>query len=59
MYKFNLMLKRLFDIVSSGVAIVVLFPVWIGASVAIKKDSKGPIFSDREEGRKMVGCFKC
>ena len=44
MYKFNLMLKRLFDIVSSGVAIVVLFPVWIGASVAIKKDSKGPIF---------------
>lgn len=44
MYKFNLMLKRLFDVVSSGVAIVVLFPVWIGTSVAIKKDSKGPIF---------------
>ncbi len=44
MYKFNLALKRIFDIVSSGMAIIVLLPVWIGTSIAIKKDSKGPIF---------------
>mgnify|MGYP002569032365 CR=1 FL=1 len=44
MYKFNLVLKRLFDVVSSGIAIIVLIPVWIGASIAIKKDSKGPVF---------------
>lgn len=44
MKKFNLFLKRLFDIVSSGIAIIILTPVWIGVSVAIKKDSKGPVF---------------
>jgi lipopolysaccharide/colanic/teichoic acid biosynthesis glycosyltransferase len=44
MYKLNLAMKRLFDIVSSGVAIILLIPVWIGVSVAIKKDSKGPVF---------------
>lgn len=44
MYRFNLKLKRLFDVVSSGIAIIFLLPVWIGTSIAIKKDSKGPIF---------------
>lgn len=44
MYKFNLTLKRLFDAVSSGIAIIVLIPVWIGISAVIKKDSKGPVF---------------
>ncbi len=43
MKKFNLFLKRLFDIISSGIAIIILTPVWIGVSVAIKKDSKGPV----------------
>lgn len=39
----SLGIKRLFDIVSSGVLIILLTPVWIGTSIAIKKDSKGPI----------------
>lgn len=43
MKKFNLFLKRLFDIISSGIAIIILTPVWLGVSVAIKKDSKGPV----------------
>lgn len=43
MKEFNLFLKRTFDVVSSGVAIVLLLPIWIGVSIAIKKDSKGPI----------------
>lgn len=44
MKKFSLCVKRVFDIVSSGVCIILLTPVWIGVSIAIKKDSDGPIF---------------
>lgn len=44
MYKFNLFLKRVFDIILSGVAIIILIPLWIVVSIAIKKDSQGPIF---------------
>lgn len=43
MYRLNLLIKRLFDIISSGIAIVLLTPVWIGIAFAIKKDSKGPV----------------
>lgn len=41
---FNDFLKRLFDIVSSLVAIILLTPLWITVSVLIKCDSKGPVF---------------
>lgn len=44
MKKCSLAIKRCFDIILSGLAIILLTPVWIGTSVAIKKDSKGPIF---------------
>lgn len=44
MRKLNLWIKRLFDIISSGIAILLLIPIWIGVSYAIKKDSKGPAF---------------
>lgn len=51
----NKLLKRIFDILSSGMVIIVLIPLWIVVSVAIKVDSKGPIFfvQDRrtENGR--------
>ena len=40
----NRLLKRLFDIVSSGILIVLLIPLWIIVSIAIKLDSKGPVF---------------
>lgn len=43
MKEFNLFLKRAFDVVSSGIAVVLLLPIWIGVSIAIKKDSKGSI----------------
>lgn len=39
----SLGIKRVFDIVSSGVLIILLIPVWIGVAVAIKKDSEGPV----------------
>ena len=43
MYCFHLAVKRLFDIVSSAAAIVLLLPVWITVPLMIKRDSKGPI----------------
>lgn len=39
----SLCIKRLFDIVSSGILIIILTPVWILISIAIRKDSEGPI----------------
>lgn len=44
MKQFSLGIKRAFDIVSSGILIVLLTPLWIGISIAIKKDSEGPVF---------------
>lgn len=43
MKEINLVIKRAFDVVSSGILIILLIPVWIGVAIAIKKDSKGPI----------------
>lgn len=40
----NEAIKRLFDIVSSFLVIVLLLPLWIIVPIAIKKDSKGPVF---------------
>lgn len=43
MGKISLGIKRAFDIISSGIVIVLLTPLWIGISIAIKRDSKGSI----------------
>ncbi|ADY12203.1 sugar transferase [Sphaerochaeta globosa] len=40
----NLAIKRLFDIVGSFLALVFLLPVWIVIPIAIKLDSRGPVF---------------
>mgnify|MGYP005892155185 CR=1 FL=1 len=52
MVAINKFLKRLFDIVSSGIAIIILIPLWIIIAIAIKKDSKGPIFF--KQGRRTT-----
>ena len=44
MYKANLVMKRLFDIVSSGLLALILTPLWIIVAIWIKTDSKGPVF---------------
>lgn len=46
--------KRFLDIVLSGIAIIVLIPLWIILFIAIKIDSKGPIFFKQ----KRVGIHK-
>ena len=50
----SLFVKRVFDIVSSGICIVLLTPVWIVVSIMIKKDSKGPVFF-KQGGRTKDG----
>lgn len=40
----SLFIKRAFDIVSSGILIILLTPLWIVIAIAIKIDSKGPVF---------------
>lgn len=40
----NLFFKRLFDIVISGISLILLSPLFLILSIAIKIDSKGPIF---------------
>ena len=42
--KFQLVLKRLFDIVVSFTLLTLLSPLFIILAIAIKLDSKGPVF---------------
>lgn len=42
------MLKRGFDIFLAGFGIIVLFPVWIIAAIAVKLSSHGPVFFRQE-----------
>lgn len=51
---YNKFLKRLFDIVFSGIIILLLTPVWIVLVIAIKIDSKGPVFFTQ----KRIGIHK-
>ena len=44
----NLFIKRLFDIVASIIALVILFPFLLVVAIIIKCDSKGPIFFRQE-----------
>lgn len=59
MLQLNLVLKRIFDICLSGISIIVLLPVWIVVSIAIKFDSKGPIIFHRKEELRMEKFLKC
>ena len=54
----GLFLKRIFDIVSSLIAIILLLPIWIIIPIAIKCDSKGPVFFKQERRTKNGKVFK-
>lgn len=58
MYHLNLFLKRFFDIVICSLSIIILLPFWIVISIAIKCDSKGPIFFAQERRTKNGRIFK-
>ena len=55
---FNLILKRLFDIFSTLIVIVLLIPIWIIIPIAIKCDSKGSVFFKQERRTKNGKVFK-
>ena len=44
----SLIVKRIFDVVSSGILLMVLSPVFVVLAVAIKIDSPGPVFYRQE-----------
>lgn len=46
--------KRLVDLILSGIGIILLIPIWIILIIAIKIDSRGPIFFKQ----KRVGIHK-
>ena len=54
----NLALKRLFDILSTFIVILLLLPVWIVIPIAIKCNSKGPVFFKQERRTKNGKVFK-
>ena len=54
----NKFLKRFFDIIICLVAVIVLIPVWLVIAIAIKCDSKGPVFFKQERLTKNGRVFK-
>ena len=44
MYRLNLFIKRCIDVPLCLVAVIFLIPVWMIVALAIKLDSKGPVF---------------
>lgn len=46
--KFQLVLKRVFDIIFSGVLLVLISPILLIMAILIKLDSKGPVFFRQE-----------
>lgn len=53
----NLALKRLFDIFSTFVVILLLTPIWIVMPIIIKCDSKGPVFFKQKRRTKNGKVF--
>ena len=58
MYNINLFIKRACDIISCSIAILLLTPVWIVVAIAIKLDSKGPVFFKQGRRTKDGRVFK-
>ena len=50
--------KRLFDILCSLIAIIILLPVWIIVAILIKLDSRGPVFYSQNRVKKGNLDFK-
>ncbi|HZK10758.1 MAG TPA: sugar transferase [Atribacterota bacterium] len=51
-------LKRIFDILASGIALIVLLPIFAIIGIFIKLDSKGPVFFVQKRAGKDGKIFK-
>lgn len=56
--KFQLILKRILDIFASGIALIVLLPIFAIIGIFIKLDSKGPAFFIQERAGKNGKIFR-
>ena len=54
----NRFLKRVFDIIASLLLIIVLLPIWVIIPIAIKCDTKGPVFFKQDRRTKNGRIFK-
>lgn len=54
----NLAIKRLFDIVSSFIVLILLLPIWIIVPIAVRLDSKGPVFFKQKRLTKNSRVFE-
>ena len=52
-----LIIKRIFDIFASGLALVFLIPIFAIIGILIKLDSKGPVFFIQQRAGKDVKLF--
>lgn len=57
-YLFNKFIKRIFDIVSCSIALIILMPVLVLIAIAIKSDSKGSVLFAQERRTKNGRVFK-
>ncbi len=57
-YFINKFFKRFFDILICFIAVLILIPVWLIIAIAIKCDSKGPIFFAQKRRTKNGRVFK-
>jgi len=56
-----LLVKRIFDIIASGLALIILLPIFAIIGIFIKLDSKGPVFFIQErvgKGGKIFRAYK-
>ncbi len=51
-------LKRLMDIIVSLIILLISFPIWFFAAIAIKSESKGPVFFSQERCGQNGSVFK-
>ena len=58
MKMFNLLIKRVFDILASIISIAILTPLFLIVAIAIKCDSKGPVIYKQERRTKNGKVFK-
>jgi len=56
--KLSLIIKRIFDILKSGIALIILLPIFIIIGILIKLDSKGPVFFIQERVGKNGKIFR-
>ncbi len=59
MHEVGFILKRIFDILFSSAALIVLSPVMLAVAIAIKLDSPGPVFYASERIGKKGRVFSC